>query len=253
MSLLKNTYFWITTSIFLVVGVGTIWLAYPPLLSAFQDNRSQISELNTQIDQQQQHLNILNQLNGKKDAVASLYSSANIALPTTTDPEDLVLQLRGMLNSIGLTGATITAPFQSAAAASSASSATNANGAQPITQTGTVSSAPIVNGSAGAAITFTLTGTMDYPTTQTLLAKLKTFARWNKVTTITITSTSGAPTTSVTAQIFSKAAGSTEFTGSDPAFLDKTTKLFAAVQSYAVTPDATKQGTYGRVNPFATP
>jgi len=247
---IKSRFFWLSTALFLVLGLGIIWKIYPPLLSQARQNKTQNTDLTAQVNQAQQYLTLVKQLSSDTTTVDSLYSSAAVALPASADTENLLLQLDGLLASLKLSNVSITAPISQVVSTTSPAAPTSGT-AVPQTQTGSSTTTPVVNSDAKSQSTFTLSGEMSYGSALQLVQKLRTFARWNKITVIDITQTGGKTTATITAQVFSKAAPTSDFSGSDNQFITKAKNLFSQYQSYASVPDATKEGSYGRSDPFA--
>lgn len=249
--LVKNKFFWIITLLFLLVALALVWLIYPPLMRQLQDNRSQLAALDATLSQEKQYAELVKTLTSQNEQVLSLYQSAKVALPVTTSGEILLLQIDGLLHSINLSSASVTAPFAAAVPAAAPAPA-DTSGVKPSSQSGTspTTSTPIVKSNDQAASMVTITADTDFGTLKTLIEKLRHLARWNKITSISVT-VSTKMTVVITTQIFTKADAAKGFAGTDPQFLTKATQLFSSFTSYATTPDATKEGNYGRKDPFA--
>lgn len=253
MWLVKSKYFWISTVLFLAIGLGMIWFMFPPLVQSMQSYQNESATLDTQIAAATAHQAAVKILNANETRVTSLYQTATLSLPANTDAENLTLQLRGLLDSLGLTSAVITAPFQQTATAVTPTTTTPSTTGTPTpstqTSTGPATSVPTTANSAQSS--FTVVGDMDFATAERLITRLRTMTRWNKLTSFDINQANGKTTVTITGQVFSRKAPTATFSSTDITFLDKATKLFSALTSYATAPDVTTEGTYGRSNPFA--
>lgn len=231
----KNKFFWISTLIFLVFTTLALWKAFPPLVSQYQQNRTQARDLDLKITEHKQYLELVKKLNNEEETVNNLYATAQQALPIKPDIEVLLLQLDGLLSNAKINAA-VTAPIGSTTAPAAPKG--GAEGDAAATKT-----AP--------KLTFTLSGEMDFPQLQALIGQLRTLVRWNKLTNIVISQSGEKSTATLSAEVFTKALGNKEFSGQDPKFLEKAEALFTQYQSYATLPDVTKEGQFGRTNPLA--
>lgn len=252
MWLIRNKYFWFSTILFLIIGVGGIWLVFPQLLQQRQDISDQMATIDSQIAAATQRQAAIRALNSNEAQVDALYQTASLALPVTTDAENLTLQLHGLLDSLKLTSAVITAPFQqtAAVAAPTASSSTTTT-PTPSSQTSTGPVAQTNTAANSTQGTFTISGEMDFATAQVLIADLRMMTRWNRLTGIEISQSGGKTTVLITAQVYARKAPATAFNSTDLTFLNKAAKVFGSLKAYATAPDVTKEGSYGRANPFA--
>jgi len=245
--LIKQPMFWITTGLFVIISAGLLVYVMPDLLNRYTNFRAQNSDLQTQIADKESYLNQVKTLKNDKDNVEKYYEIAQKALPTSASSDTLLLQIEALTNSLGLGGVTITVPFnQVAASPTSSSSDTVSTGGAANSTPGTVVK------SSSTQTTFTVAGEMGFDSFRTLVSRLRTFARWNRVTTIDLTLSGGEYAASVTAQVFWKNTAQAAFSGST-SFLSSAKTLFDPLQSYSTTPDIQKEGDYGRPDPFATP
>jgi hypothetical protein len=159
------------------------------------------------------------------------------------------LQLDGLLGSLGLSNAKITVPFGSATTASAAASDTSDS------KPGTVGNTtkPVVKSDVANQTVVTIAGEMDYDHTKALLAALRSFSRWNKVTALDITQSGTVTNVTVSLQVFTAPDATADFTGADGDFLVRAKKIFGSLKQYATVPNYQTEGSYGRSNPFATP
>lgn len=252
MWLIKNKYFWVSTALFLAIGLGFIWFMYPPLVQSMKDNSDRSATLDEQIIVATAHQAAVRSLNANETRVTSLYQTASLSLPAVIDAENLTLQLRGLLDSLKLNSAVITAPFQQTVSVA-APAATSGSAPSPSTQTNTGPSANVATAATPAQSSFTIVGDMDFPTAQLLLSNLRTMTRWNKISSFDIIQANNKTTATITAQVFSKKAPASSFSSTDISFLDKAGSVFGSLKTYATLPDFTTEGAYGRINPFAAP
>lgn len=249
--LIKNKVFWIITPLFLIASLAIIWLMYPPLIEQLRANRTDSAALDKTLLEQKQYVELVTSLTSEEQQVLSLYQSAQTALPVTTNSEMVLLQLDGLLNSIDLSSATITAPF-SVVVPVAAKTSTSSSDVKPSTQSGSnPTTTPVVKSNNQTIATVTITAETNFTTLKSLLEKLRQLARWNKIVSIDVSVAADKMTVVVTTQIFTKPDATKEFAGTDPQFLTKATQLFSGFTSYATKPDATKEGNYGRKDPYA--
>ncbi|HUD20740.1 MAG TPA: hypothetical protein VMQ44_01570 [Candidatus Saccharimonadales bacterium] len=250
-TLIKQPLFWVATAAFLLIGMLAILYLMPPLLQTFQDNRSKLSTLDGQITSKQSYLDQINTLKKSSDTLTSLYASASQSLPTGAQNDLLSLQLEGLTKSLGLNLA-ITVPFNQASTPTVAPTTTTDT-------TGTVQAGGAANSTTsptvtttGSQTTFTLSGPADFNSLKTLLAALRSFGRWNKVTTIELSQGTGAMTATVTAQVFWKNNKIADFAG-DSNLITKARAIFSSLKTYTTAPNAATEGAFGRGDPFAKP
>ncbi len=222
-TLLSNKFFWISTVLtFLLLFFAILWL-FPPLIAQMKERRESLTNLDSQIKSNEQFLNSVKGLEKNPSQLDQLYELSMLSLPKTPQPEILMLQLDGMLKSLGLNQATISVPLGTAQ----------------------VSTDP-----AAANTVFTVTGEMDYSKAKELIAKLRTLNRWNKASSIDIVRALDKSTATITSVAFSKPNSTKEFSG-DVNFLANAAKILSQFQNYATVPDITNEGVFGRVDPFA--
>lgn len=243
--LLKSKFFWITTVIFLVVALGALWRLYPPILSQLKENNEKSKRLDADLEAAEAYSKSIAALKNEADQLDDAYQLAERALPVGAQTDLLLLELEGLLNDLGLGSVKITVPFQNTTPVSSTSSADGAErpgGAATTTK-------PVVKGSS-ATTTFTLNGEITYTQLKTLLARLRTFSRWNKITSIDIAKAADKYTTTVTAEFFTKPAPTQETSITSAKILEQAKTIFGGLRVYTTKPDATKEGSYGKGNPF---
>ncbi len=243
--LIKQPLFWIATTLFLILGVGALLYLMPPLVSDLSNSRAKIQELNSQISEKQNYLAQVAVLKDDGEAIESYYATAGKALPTSVETDSLLLQLEGMVNILRLSGATITVPFSTAATTAASSSS------EGVTTGGSANSttSPVVK-SNGSQTTFTISGKFGFNDMRTLLQSLRSFSRWNKITSIELTKSGDEYSATVISQIFWLSGDNLSFSGST-AFLSTAKSLFSDLKSYSTAPDVTTEGSYGRSDPFA--
>lgn len=249
--MIQSKLFWIATAIFLTVTLLTLWFLYPPALAEFNNTRNQNTKLSEEIATSRQRVASLNELKQNKTTLNDIHQKAVSALPTTPSADLLLLQLDGLAQALGL-DLTITVPFNEGAFSSQVSPTPAIDDGKIKQGSGSAgSSAPIIT-SSGAKTEFTLAGKFDFATTLNLLTKLKTFSRWNNVTTIDISGNTTETGVTVSGQVFWTPDSKKEFSGDANTLLQTAQKLFSGYQNYAAVPDFTREGQYGRSDPFAT-
>lgn len=222
-NLLRNKFFWASTVVtFVVLFFAALWL-FPPLIAQMKERKQSLSDLDSLIQSDEQFLNSIRGLERNPSQLNQLYELSMLSLPETAQPEILMLQLDGMLNSLNLGQATISVP---------------------LSQVQTSTETPISN------TIFTITGEMDYAKAKELIAKLRTLNRWNKATSIEIVRANDKSTATITSEAFSKPSSSKEFSG-NVNFMSNATKVLSQFQNYATIPDITTEGNFGRTDPFA--
>lgn len=242
----------IFTGLFLLLVGGVLWKVYPPLWQKYQASRATHQALQSELDREQQYSATIKVLEKHKDLLASLTASARQALPTTTEPDLLLLQLDGLASSLDMAAATLTVPFGApAAAVATKKDATSDSGdPKPASQGGSTNSQPVVK-SDGGQTTMVISGEYGYEQLKALLVALTTFSRWNKLTGFDITRAADKTTLTVSAQVFSRPNPAAVFSGQDAKFLEKARTTFGALKSYATAPNSATEGTYGRGDPFS--
>ncbi len=220
--LISNKLFWLSTGGTLVLLVVLLVFVYPPQIRQYQSHKDEIVSLDTQISDNEKYLATLKTLEKSPDDIKSLYDKASELLPVKPEPEILILQLSGLLNSLGLAAATTNVPFGSGA----------------------------VN-EANNTTAFTITGDMSFDAARNLVEHLKTFSRWNKIVSVEFSQKQdGGLAIILNAETYSKPDPNKEFSGLSK-LLDQAKEAFNANQSYTTIPDVTTEGNYGRSNPFA--
>ena len=218
--LLKSIYFWVVTVVLLaVVGISGIKII-PPILTSYQENQQKLVDVTTDLDKQKKFLAAVNTAKKDPESLEDIYNQAGLALPRAANSEILLLQLDGLLASLGLGSSTINVPLQSTA--------------EDVTENN---------------IDVTISGNITYDQMTDLLPKLKTFSRWNKVSTFDITKTADKYNSSITTKVFFLPGATEEFSGNSK-ILDQAKKIFSDFKSYATDPDITTEGIYGRPDPF---
>lgn len=243
--LLKSKFFWITTVIFLVVTVGIVWRLYPPILAQLKENNEKSEKLDADLEAAEAYSKSIAALKNEVEQLDDAYELAERALPVSGQTDLLLLELEGLLNDLGLGDVKITVPFQNATPVSSTSSADGAErpgGAATNTK-------PVVKGTS-ATTTFTLSGEISYTQLRTLLTRLRGFSRWNKITSIDISKASDKYATTVIAEFFTKPAPSKETNFTSAKVLEQAKTIFGSLRTYTTKPDAAKEGSYGKDNPF---
>lgn len=248
--MIRSWLFWVATALFAIISLGIIWKVYPPLLGRVSDQRTTLEHVNQNIAEEERYLAIVKGLKERQKDVDQLHAQASLALPVTSEPDLLLLQLDGLLGSLGLSNAKITVPFGSATTAS-ASAATDTGDSKPGTVGNT--SKPVVKSDVANQTVVTIAGEMDYDHTKALLTALRSFSRWNKVTALDITQSGTVTNVTVGLQVFTAPDATADFTGADGDFLARAKKLFGSLKQYATTPNYQTEGSFGRSNPFATP
>lgn len=254
--LLSSKYFLIISLIFVATTIAVTWLLFPGAITTFKSNKTESSALTEKLQISRAEGVKIAELIVAKDSVESLFQTATMALPTSPSPDLLLLQLDGLTKSLGLT-ATITVPFSAGPQTSQvtvlAPSTKDNNiltppstigGSQPNTE-------PTTNNSPSSAnITFTLAGDWDYPTALKLLAKLKTFIRWNTITSVDLAKTADKSTSTISGRVYWAPTNNASFSGSIKDFLNQAETLFSSYQSYTTAPDINQEGDFGKTNPF---
>lgn len=240
--LLKNKFFLVTTVLFLLAAVVAIWRIYPPVLSQFKEHRVKAVELDAKLKEAESFNQGIIALRNQTEQLKMVYNLAERALPTNNQSEVLLLELEGLVKDSGLSGIRITVPFDSAAA----SVATDTEVVRP----GTTSKKPVVKGSAQTSTSFTLAGNISFAQSRALLDKLMNFSRWNKVKSIDISRSEEAYSTTIIADFFTKAAPSVANSSVPANLLSQASQVFQSLSQYSTTPDASREGSYGKPNPF---
>ncbi|OGD61201.1 hypothetical protein A3A71_01225 [Candidatus Berkelbacteria bacterium RIFCSPLOWO2_01_FULL_50_28] len=252
--LARSKGFWISTVVFLLVSVGLIWFVLLPMMTSYRATTDEIASTTEQLESKKQFLATVQQLSNDQTSLETTFAAATAALPITTDPENLLIQLYALTKDLGL-DATIIVPFDKSSTVGTQSTppATSGDDVSP----GPVSSSqPIVvsepaTGSKGAE--FSITGEISFSQVNSLIRRLWSFSRWNKISSIDIANASDKMSVTVSSQVFSR-PGVTEssFAGTDSELLSKARQLFGSLKQYSTVPDIEKEGNFGRTNPFAT-
>jgi len=252
-NLLTSKYFLIISALFLVAAIAVIWFFFPPVIKSFNDNREQADTLAAQIETSQAEAATVNDLIAAKATIAELHEQASTALPGSPSADLLLLQLDGLTKSLGLE-ATITVPFSQAtlpAQVDSSAAPKNESDIKPGSGSAGGTQPIIASASPGTNTDFSLSGEWDYPTALNLLAKLKTFIRWNAVTSIDLTRAADKSTATISGKVFWVPSTNLQFSGTAKDLLSQAKTLFDGYQTYAEAPDVTKEGNFGKSNPFA--
>ncbi|MEK7170973.1 MAG: hypothetical protein AAB774_01545 [Patescibacteria group bacterium] len=251
-NLLTSKYFLIITALFLILAAMIIWFFFPPVLKTSSENRTEFAALAEKIKVSQAEATTVKDLIAAKTTIADLYDRASLALPNSPSADLLLLQFDGLTKSLGL-DATITVPFSEGSLASQVAAPTapaNDSDIKPGSGS-TGGTQPIVTSSGtGTGTDFSLSGDWDYPTVLNLLTRLKTFIRWNSVTSIDLARTADKSTATISGKVFWIPASNLQFTGSAQELLSQAKTLLDSYQTYATTPDITKEGNFGKSNPF---
>ena len=248
--LFSSKYFLITTALFLVITVVVIWFFFPPLLGAFNENRAKNTELAQKLAASQADQTTMNELTAAKVSLADLSAKATLALPSSPSADLLLLQLDGLTKSLGLE-ATITVPFSQATPVSQVAAPVSEGEVKPGSGS-TGGTQPIVTSpSASSKTDFSLSGNWDFPTVLNLLTKLKTFSRWNNITSVDLVKSADKSTATISGKVFwTPPETNLQFSGSVKELLSQGKTLFGDNQSYAEPPDITREGNFGKSNPF---
>jgi len=223
MTILKNTYFWVMTLILLAVVVLSGLRIIPPMYATYQENQQTIADRKAELDKQQKFLDAVNAVKQDEASLNDLYTQAQTALPISNGSESLMLQLDGLLKELAI-DATIDVPL---AVDNTDDQATAQN-----------------------QLEVSINGDIGYNKARSLISRLKTFARWNKIKGFSIAKSTTGFTTSVNFLAYFKPGRVPEFSG-DSNIMDKAAQVFDSLRSYTTVPDSTTEGTYGRSNPFS--
>ena len=219
--LIKSIYFWVITVVLLAVVIISVLKIIPPVITAYQDNQQKLADAKVELAKQQKFLAAVNTVKSDPESLDELYNKAGLALPRTANSEILMLQLDGLLISLGLAAVSINVPFQP-----------------------TATDASELN-----SISLTISGNITYQQMTKLLPKLKTFSRWNRISSFDISKSADKYSSSITTKVFFQPGDTGEFSGNTKV-LDQAKELFSDFQSYATNPDITTEGIYGRPDPF---
>ena len=219
--LIKSIYFWVITVVLLAVVIISVLKIIPPVITAYQDNQQKLADAKVELAKQQKFLAAVNTVKSDPESLDELYNKAGLALPRTANSEILMLQLDGLLISLGLGAVSINVPFQP-----------------------TATDASELN-----SIDLTISGNITYQQMTKLLPKLKTFSRWNRISSFDISKSADKYSSSITTKVFFQPGDTGEFSGNTKV-LDQAKELFSDFQSYATNPDITTEGIYGRPDPF---
>jgi hypothetical protein len=222
MTIFKNIYFWVMTLVLLAVAFLSGLRIIPPMYATYQQNQQSIIERQAELDKQQKFLAAVNAVRQDETALDSLYAQAQTALPSSNGSESLMLQLDGLLGELSI-NASIDVPLSVATTEGQA------------TQN---------------QLEVSISGDINYTQTRTLISRLKSFARWNKIKSFNIAKTNDDFSTTISFFAFFKPGKVAEFSG-DSAVMTKANQVFDSLRSYSTTPDSTTEGNYGRSNPFS--
>ena len=238
--MLNNKIFWIATFAFAILLGALLWFGVMPQLATISSDKATLDDINSKIQTEQDYITLVNSINKEKDQLTAISDKAELALPESSKPEIIQLELEGLFKNLNLP-LSFSVPYT--ATAPVATGNVNASDVKPAN--GATSSASKTTN----VISFTISGTINYDQLKTLLNTLKTSTPWNKINELDISYKDNSLSITISANTFWKKA-STTFTGGDPKFLEKAKALFDNIQSYASTPDVTKEGNFGRGNPF---
>lgn len=248
--ILKKPFFWIATGIFILVVFGATVYLFPPLFSKYGVLKEEKQSLKAELDKQRKYAQIIKELTKNKEAVSALYDAADQAMPASVNADFLLLQLEGLSNELGIASPTLVVPFSQATTPAASTAAPAASGEVKKGTTATSTQPVVKNDAAGTQVTFSIGGELDFAKTKTLIERLRSLSRWNKITSIDLTRAGDKSTTTIVAQIFTSTTKSATFTGSDSNFLTKANALFGATKAYTTEPNINTEGNYGRSNPF---
>lgn len=236
-----------TLSFILVVGVF-IWFFYPPVLNVRQENVTKEKSLDAKIAEKTLLNQTIKKIESDSVELDRLYDLAEQALPDTEKSDLLLLQLDGLTKSVGIT-ATITVPFTSGAAATTTPPVAAPEDESEIKAgtSGASSAIPIVTGSDSS---FSLSGDFSYAQTKTLLAKLRSFIRWNQLTALDLSVAGDKLTVTVAGKTFWSNNKPAELKTDGKTLIDSAKKLFDSYESYSTEPNIETEGVFGRANPF---
>lgn len=239
----KSLTFWIITFLFVLGVIGLATRVIPPILSTTRANQAEISNLKAELVKAEEFSTTLKNLQQQEAQLDAFYAQARAALPEKPEGEQLLLQLDGLVASLGIPGVTINVPVAVAAAAPVAAT-TETEGATD--ETAQATPAPT------SELTISLTGNVDYLKTKSLLAKLHSLIRWNKIVSFDINKSGDTYSTTINATAAYKAAVPKVFSGTAQ-LLEQSKTLFSSFQSYATPPNFRAEGAYGRPSPFDAP
>lgn len=225
MTLYKNPYFWAATVGLLAVVGFSFAVLIPPVLAKLQENRSQITQLKTELEKQEKYLAAVQAVEQNETTLNQLHQTASLALPSQADSDILMLQFDGLLAQLGIGNASLNVPLSAPVAGSAEAAA------------------------AGNTVEVTISGPISYEALTALLDSLKTFSRWNRVSAFDIAKTGDLYSTNVATKAFFQPGRSSEFSG-DSAIISKAQQVFAGLATYATNPDIATEGSYGKQNPF---
>ena len=107
--LARSKGFWISTVVFLLVSVGLIWFVLLPMMTSYRATTDEIASTTEQLESKKQFLATVQQLSNDQTSLETTFAAATAALPITTDPENLLIQLYALTKDLGL-DATIIVP-----------------------------------------------------------------------------------------------------------------------------------------------
>ena len=91
--LARSKGFWISTVVFLLVSVGLIWFVLLPMMTSYRATTDEIASTTEQLESKKQFLATVQQLSNDQTSLETTFAAATAALPITTDPENLLIQL----------------------------------------------------------------------------------------------------------------------------------------------------------------
>lgn len=252
--LVRSKGFWISTVAFLLVSSGLVWFVLLPMMTTYRATAEEIASTAQQLEGKKQFLATVLQLSNDQASLETTFVAATAALPITTDPENLLIQLYALTKSLGL-NSTITVPFDKTSTVGTPSTPPAAS-SDDVSPGPVGSSQPVVvsepsTNSKGAE--FSITGELSFSQVNSLIRRLWSFSRWNKISSIDIAYSSEKMSVTVSSQVFSRPAVSeSSFAGTDSELLVKARQLFGSLKQYSTVPDIEKEGNFGRTDPFAT-
>lgn len=231
--LFKNWYFWVISALFVAIISFSSIMLIPPSLAKLQENRDKIELLKIDLATQEKYLASVKAIEGDKTTLVALYDKAYMALPDQPKSDVLMLQFDGLLATLGLPTVSLNVPLTAAAPAAASSEAAAGAAASPPTN----------------VVAVTISGNISYETLIELLKNLRVFSRWNRVSDFDLSKSGDKYSASLTTNAYYKSGAVGEFSG-DSAILTKAAKIFNGLTTHTAAPDITKEGQYGRNNPF---
>jgi len=242
--LLKDITFWVATILFVVVAGILSWKIIPPVIEQYQGNKAKVSALETELVQVEQYASTLEGLEKNQAELNSLHQTATLLLPTEPTPEYAMLQFDSLVESLGLVGVTVEVPLVSAPSAN-----LDVQADQEAVE-GETNPSPAAPAAAPTEVTFTISGNMSFAKAREVLISLKSFGRWNKVTSVEMTNASDRTNVTIGGIVLYKAQARSDYSG-EANLLDRAKEIFSKYQQYATVPDVATEGNYGRADPLA--